>query len=117
MARFLLLLHRPSNTLSGSSPEDLRGRIEKYRLWREEMTRAGKIVAGEKVAADGGLRLRKEGGGIVAERLEGGNGTQSVVSGYFVLQAADDQEAREIADRCPHLDFGGTLELRPIEAT
>jgi hypothetical protein len=114
MARFLLLLHRPANTVSGSSPEDLRARIAKYRAWREEMTAAGKIAAGEKVADSGGLWLRKDGGAVQAAE---GNGSSDVISGYFIVQAADSREAQEIAAGCPHLDFGGTIELRPIEAT
>jgi hypothetical protein len=116
MARYLLLLHRPSSTLSGGSPDELRERIEKYRTWREDMARNGKIVAGEKLTGDPGLLVRKAGGEVLVERPDG-DGAQSVVSGYFVLQAEDDREARELASRCPHLDFGGTIELRQIEPT
>ena len=113
MPRFLLLLHRPSSTVSGDSPEELRERIGRYRAWREEMTRAGKILAGEKLAA-GGFRLRRDGAeALVADA----DGDRDVISGYFLLQADNEREAREIAGRCPHLESGGTIELRQIEPT
>jgi len=94
----------------------MRERIAKYRLWREEMTRAGKILAGEKLADTGGVLLRKNGREVLAEGLNG-TGERDVISGYFVIVADNDEEARTIASGCPHLALGGTIELRPIEAT
>jgi hypothetical protein len=114
MARFLLLLHRPASTVSGVSPEDLRERIQRYRTWNQEMTRSGKVLGGEK-CADGGLWLRPDGETRTAPAGENGHG--DVVSGYFLIQANDYQEASEIGRSCPHLAYGGTIELRQIEAT
>jgi len=114
MAQFLLLLHRPSSTFSGGSPEELRERIQKYRAWREEMGREGKVLGGQKCTDDGGLWLRKNGSEIVVEP-PGGNGDRSVISGYFLLQAEDYQEASALARRCPHVEYGGTIELRQVD--
>lgn len=114
MARFLLLLHRPAQSASPITPDELRDRIAKYRAWREEMTRAGKILAGEKLTEDGGVRLRPGEGGV---EVAPSAATGERISGYFLLQAEDYRQATEIAQGCPHLAHGGTLELRQIEAT
>ena len=114
MARFLLLLHRPASTVSGISPEDLRERVQKYRAWNQELSRAGKIVGGEKLTEEGGLWLRQEAGAV---RVDPANGQADVVSGYFLLQAEDYDEASGIARRCPHIEYGGVIELRQIEPT
>jgi hypothetical protein len=114
MPKFLLLLHRPASTASGSSPEEMRERIARYRRWREEMTREGKILAGEKLVDDGGIWLGKDSRGTP---MEGSNGLgeRDVISGYFLIQASDYEEARSVAGGCPHLELGGTIELRQIE--
>jgi hypothetical protein len=116
MSRFLLLLHRSASTVSGDNPEALRERIQKYKAWREEMTRQGKILAGEKCTGDDALWLRKSGGEVVIEPSNG-NGDRDIISGYFLLQADDRQEASEIARHCPHVEYGGTIELLQIEPT
>jgi hypothetical protein len=65
-------------------------------------------VQGEKLADAGGSLLR----GPHAEPFVPGH---DAVSGFFVIEAADEAAARSIAATCPHLDEGGTIELRPIE--
>jgi hypothetical protein len=36
------------------------------------------------------------------------------ISGYFLFEAENEAEALKIAQTCPHLNYGGTLELRQI---
>jgi hypothetical protein len=114
MAQFLLLLHRPAGTVSGGSPEELRRRIERYRSWREELGREGKILGGQKCTGDRGMCLRKNGAEVVVQPA-GGEGDGDVISGYFLLQADDYRQASVIASGCPHVEYGGTIELRQLE--
>jgi len=115
MPRFILLLRRPTETGVPDAPEALRERIGKYRAWREELAREGQLVAGEKFSENQGLWLRKNGEEIVTDA--GPDPALGSISGYFLIQANDDREARGIAEQCPHLLFGGTIELREIEPT
>jgi len=39
-----------------------------------------------------------------------------VVGGFFVIEAANYDEAVEAAKTCPHMEFG-TIEVRQIEKT
>jgi hypothetical protein len=41
-------------------------------------------------------------------------GTTSQLAGYFLIAAPNDERAREVAQACPHLRHGGTVELRRI---
>lgn len=41
-------------------------------------------------------------------------GNKEEISGYFLFEAADAEEALKIAKTCPHLKYQGTLELREI---
>ena len=42
--------------------------------------------------------------------------TKEIVGGYFQIRAASYEEAVEIAEGCPHLEFGGSIEIREIDA-
>ncbi len=42
--------------------------------------------------------------------------TKEVIGGYFILEAKDYAEAAELSKSCPHLAFGGKIELRQIES-
>lgn len=41
-----------------------------------------------------------------------GNGN---VSGYFIIEAKNDEEAVKIAKTCPHLNYKGFLEMRKLK--
>ena len=40
-----------------------------------------------------------------------------MIGGLFTIKAADYDEAVEISKECPHLKYGGRVELREIEPT
>ena len=42
---------------------------------------------------------------------------KEVIGGYFTIEAADYNEAVEICSDCPHLTYGGRIELREVEPT
>jgi hypothetical protein len=39
---------------------------------------------------------------------------KEAIGGYFFLRVADIEEATEIAQRCPSLAHGMTVEVRPV---
>ena len=39
---------------------------------------------------------------------------QGSISGFFIISAMSDTQAIRIASKCPHLDYNGVLELRPM---
>jgi hypothetical protein len=45
------------------------------------------------------------------------NGVDGTVSGFFIIRARSADEARAIADDCPHNRYGGEMRLRRIEVT
>ncbi len=103
--RYVLLLHETPSDGPQPPPDVLRPIIARYAAWRRE-----RAVLGEKLADDGGLLLR----GDDAQPLRPAG---DMIGGLFVIEAADDAEARAIAATCPHLQFGGSIELRRIEDT
>jgi hypothetical protein len=113
MPQYMLLLHE-STTAPDLGPDEIQAIIARYVAWSDAMRARGALVAGEKLRDRKGRVLRREGGrvlardGFFAEAKE-------VIGGYYVLAARDDDEAEELARTCPHLELGGTIELREIE--
>lgn len=93
------------------SPEKTQQSMTKWRAWFKEMTdkgqlksigqpleRVGKVVGGKKKAVTDGPYAE----------------TKDVIGGYSIIVARDLEEAARIASACPVLDFGGSVEVRPV---
>ncbi len=110
---YLLLLHEPPELLAGAGPAEIAAVVERYGRWARELGERGKLAAGEKLVDEAGWILRSSGAGVtVEERPERGG-----IGGFFVVRARDAEEALALTRTCPHLEQGGWIELRPIEAT
>jgi hypothetical protein len=110
MPQFILLLRGDRNAVSAFSPEELQKLMHKYQDWRRT-----KATGGQKLMDGEGRVLQKQNGklsvidGPFAEAKE-------VLGGFFVIEAANYDEAVEAAKTCPHMEFG-TIEVRQIEKT
>jgi hypothetical protein len=109
-SRFMLIL-RGGRTHRTMSPTEADAVIQKYLTWIDKLRTSGRYEGGEPLeeqvktlSGDGG-RLVTD--GPFAEAKE-------TVGGYFILKAADLNEAAEIAKGCPIFDNGGTVEVRKI---
>ena len=84
--------------------------MHKYQDWRRT-----KATGGQKLMDGEGRVLQKQNGklsvidGPFAEAKE-------VLGGFFVIEAANYDEAVEAAKTCLHMEFG-TIEVRQIEKT
>jgi len=116
MPDYLLLLHERPSDFSGLSNEQIEAVISEYMAWSKKLGAEGKLVGGQKLRDEGGRHLSGYNGdfrvtdGPFAEAKE-------VIGGFFSITAADYDEAVEISKECPHLKYGGRIELREIEPT
>lgn len=115
MPNYMMLLHEQPMDYSQFSPEQIQAVIGEYVAWRNKVGADGNLVGGEKLKDEGGRHIAGANGqlrvtdGPYAEAKE-------VIGGYFTISAADYEEAVEISKGCPHLKFGGRIELREIES-
>jgi hypothetical protein len=113
MAQFMLILHGAPGNMEDVSPTEIQAIIAKYNAWRGKLAEAGKMVGGAKLTDEGGKAISK-----VGDRLAVVDGpyseTKEIVGGYFVIRAADYDEALKLSADCPHLEFG-RIELRQID--
>ena len=114
MDGFMLLLHDSTTGFEDISPEDIQNIIAEYVAWRDEIESQGRLIGGEKLADEWGRNLTMDGDGI---RVTDGPFAEAkeMLGGYFAIKAAHYDEAVKIARTCPHLKYGGRIELRKID--
>jgi hypothetical protein len=110
MPDFILLLHRPAGPPPALSTQQMAAMTADYVGWRAE----GRLKSGEKLTNDGGKVLLSEAGRIVVTDGPYAE-SKELLGGFYVIAATDYAEACRIAEACPHLKYGGRIELRQID--
>ncbi len=107
---YVLLLYESPNP-----SENTAELVREYGQWAGGLATGGRFVAGEKLRETGRILTRSNGELGIREGIRT-NGS-SILGGYFIIEAGDYDEAVKIASECPHLKYGGTIELREVEPT
>lgn len=93
-----------------SSPEELQTNMGKWMAWVDKLQKENRYVSGEALLPGGKL---VSGHNAVTDGpyTEG----KEVVGGYFVLNAADIDEATALVkEGYPDFEYGGTVQVRPV---
>ena len=105
---FLLLL-RAGQEEAPRSDEEMMERVNEYSAWAQTARQQGSLLTGEKLMDDGRLLS-----GAAMALLEPGSGGEEGIQGYFLIRAPDYRQAVAVASGCPHLKYGGRIEVRRI---
>ena len=105
-----MLLFRGAHWDKDLSPEEIQKIMGQWNAWFERLTQQGKVKSAHPLEREGKLvsgRGRTIADGPFAESKE-------AIGGYFLLELDDFNEALEIAKECPTLEYGVTVEVRPV---
>ena len=113
MPDFVLLLHR----LRGPAPsaEAMATAIKDYSGWADRLRGEGRLKGGQKLTFDAGRVMRNAAGGRVVVTDGPYAESKELLGGFFVVTAKDYDEACRLAESCPHLRYGGQIEIRQID--
>lgn len=111
MAKFMLLMHDRPEVFEKMSPSEMQEVVQRYITWGRGL-RASKI-GGHKLTGDGRVIRRKRGKVLVTDGPFAES--KEVLGGFFLVKARNYDEAVKLTDGCPHLDYGGTIEVRQID--
>jgi hypothetical protein len=114
MPRYILFLHEDEQIFANRSPEEMMKVIERYSAWSRSLAEKGQMAGGEKLT-DGKGRVLRPGGKEILVTDGPYAETRETVGGFFIVTAPDLEAAEAIARTCPHLSYGGRIELREIE--
>src|SRR5258706_15978566 len=104
MARFMLLIRGGVGDTVQRSPEDYQRILERYMAWSGKLRAEGRNLGGDELG-DGGAGLRSRNGQVVVDGPFAE--AKEAIGGYFLIEAADLNEATEIAKECPAVLGGG----------
>ena len=109
MAQFMLLLYDNPANWQKLGPEDMQKALEKYMAW----TKKPFTVDSKRLAEDPGRVIRSHSG---KPRATDGpySETKEVLGGLYTVEAASYDEAVKLALEHPHLEYGGTIEVRQL---
>jgi hypothetical protein len=106
-----LLVFRNTGWHKGLSSEEIQQNMARFTAWFEKLSNKGQFKGGGPLTHDGKILTRKNvvTDGPFAESKE-------AIAGFFIIQADSLEQAVEIAQGCPGLEFGQTVEVRAIAA-
>jgi hypothetical protein len=111
--QFILLLRAPAPEERKVSPAETLRRVKEYSDWAKETRQRGFLLQGEKLKDEMRILTNAENPSeISAKEL---NQPVNTIKGYFLIEARDYEQAEAIARSCPHIKYGGRIEVREIE--
>lgn len=112
--RYALLLFESDEYRPAPTADAQTDRVREYGAWIRAKGENGRFVDGEKLAKDGRWCRVRSGQVEVLDPVS--DGARGILAGYFILGASSYDEAVGLARDCPHLRYGGTIEVRRIES-
>ena len=107
---FMLIVREAKGMLQTDVPEiEL---IREYSAWAGRLAEQGYLVGGEKL--NDTRRVLTQGNGELLVDAVPAVDVGEYVSGFFMIHANDYEEAVKIASECPHVGYGGIVEVREI---
>lgn len=107
-----LLLIRGTDWDKSLSPDDIQEIMGRFTAWFDGLTEKGIIKGANPLFSEGKIVSGKKGQQTVADGPFAES--KEAVGGYFLLDVSDFDEALQIARECPILEFGPTVEVRPV---
>jgi hypothetical protein len=110
MPKYMLLLRHHPSAWSDLPPADSERIMGRYMSWGGELAAEGRSVTAEELdQASSVLLTSSDPDSAVADSTD--RGTDQSVSGFWLISAADRDDAIRAARGCPGFLHGGTIEL------
>ena len=108
-AQYILII-RSKTDYSNISKDSIQTNIKHWQAYMGGLVNNGNIVGGYRPGNDG-ITITSPG-----KNVNKGAYTvnDEIVSSFLIINAADIDEAKTIAQKCPVFELGGSVEIRPI---
>lgn len=112
--QYLLMIYGDEAAMQGAAPEQIQTMTQSYAKFTQDIVQSGHLKGGDRLkSSNTATTIRRADGkslmtdGPFAE-------TREQLSGYYIIEAKDLDEATAIANRIPFV--GGAVEVRPIDS-
>lgn len=96
-----------------SSDEAVKENIKKWQVYMGDLAKSGSLAGGYRPAGEG-LTISGESRSLKSDPYISDD---ELVSSVLIINASDMNAAKELAEKCPVFEFGGSVEVRPIMNT
>jgi hypothetical protein len=110
MQEYLLLFTGSWENLESLTPQERLQRQEEYMMWIADLEADDRYVAGGELGGDPGVFLTNAGMGVSAFVPD--LAPEDIVVGFVYIRAESPEEARRIAEECPHVRYGSGVLLK-----
>ncbi len=110
MEKFMLIFHGGVPAETQPSAEEMQTNMAKWMAWIDKLAKAGKYVSGEPLIPGGKLIKGSAKGVTDGPYAEG----KEVVGGFFIINAADYDEAVALCEDYPDYAQGGSIQVRQV---
>jgi hypothetical protein len=107
-----VLIIRSKAVVKGS-PELIKTNIQHWTAWMTDLGQHGKIAGGYRFPTEGTTLTGSDKTAKAKPYIANGE----MVSSFLIINAADLDEAKQIAAKCPTFELGGNVEIRAIQNT
>ena len=111
-ARYMLIFRGGAVSRDDVSPSVLQAHVEKWYRWSDDLARQGRTSNRGTALENGGKSV----GGHERIVTDGPYAeSKDLVTGALIIDAASLEDAVEVALQCPTYEFGGSVEVRPVQ--
>lgn len=110
-SQFVLIIR--SRAAIKASPEAIKTNIAHWTAWMTDLGQRGKIAGGYRFPNEGATLSKAEATAKAAPYIANGE----LVGSFLIINAADLNEAKQIAAKCPTFELGGNVEVRAVQNT
>jgi hypothetical protein len=115
MAQYLLLLYHDGAQGAMFDPKFMQEAVAKYQAWGQRLRDKAIYLGSNKLENEPGKVLRGTSGKVLV--TDGPySETKEWLGGYYLIEAPNYDAAIDAARDCPHLEYGGTIEVREVDA-
>ncbi|MDX1395944.1 MAG: YciI family protein [Gemmatimonadota bacterium] len=110
LQQFLLLFTGSWENMEALTPDERLARQEEYAMWLGDLEAEGRYITGSELNADPGVFLTSAGMGVTA--FEPDVPPEEIIVGFVFIRAENAEEARRIAEACPHVRYGSGVLVK-----
>ncbi len=114
MNEYALFFRDASRQLEGFSPEQIDEVVAQFVTWTQALQARDALSAVRRLSMEAPkvLTTRPDGLAVEAPYAE----SHELINGFVIVKAADDAAALALAQECPVLAVGGSVELRRVDS-
>ena len=114
-SKFMMIFRGGAVARHDLSPSELQAHVEKWYRWSDGLARQGRHNDGH----NAGTALDNQGATVRGQERVVTDGpyaeSKDLVTGSMIFEAASLEDAIDVARSCPTYEFGGSVEVRPVQ--